>query len=298
MAEEIESVKAEEVGRRKNLDLFDDTIPDSPTPIADPITAQAHTEVPKSDPAPAAAPAQPSTGKKKAGRPPKNAPKPGQPGSQTQAQFNPQQPGAPPQPPPKTPEEIRQGAEMIADLIITGYEKLHGGAKYLTLYKLHHIEEEHNSGKIDLNFELELLSGDEKITGKRIIEDYKKEITNILVVTPTFKREVRPALIRVCIKHGWTITDEVFLLLKLFEDLSTKVSLVISTTATFNNILEYLRKICQKRDKEYEEYKKMQEEKEKAGEGGGEGKPENGAPADTEIQTAEVISDGNPSWKE
>lgn len=155
---------------------------------------------------------------------------------------------------PKTPEEIRTEAEQMVAMMLRGYEKMHGLGRWAGKVDQNELMNQHLSGKIDLNLMLPL--------GKRgpvpvsqFFSDYNESIDENIVVTNKFKEEITPPLVRIAIKRGWTLGDELFVAMLLSEDLATKVSMLVGLKKSANLVLEACQSIMKKQNAPVQEVK-------------------------------------------
>lgn len=143
--------------------------------------------------------------------------------------------GAPVEPE-KTPEEIQSQAAQTVDLILKGYEKLHGLGRYMGKVDQSELSTLHAKGKIDLNQELPL--GRKSIRIGQFFEEYNQGIDENIVVTDEFKNAIRPALTRIAIRRKWFVSDELYCMLLLAEDATTKISMLVGLKKSANMVLD------------------------------------------------------------
>lgn len=140
--------------------------------------------------------------------------------------------------PEKTPEEIRTEAEQAVALALRGYDKTHGFARYLTIKDQNKLAGDHAAGKLNLNMSLPLGKGGSTITVGEFIQSYNEQINENIKVSERFKTEITPPLVRIAIKRGWGLSDEMTVLALVAEDLGTKVGLLFGLNKSANMILE------------------------------------------------------------
>lgn len=151
----------------------------------------------------------------------------------------------------KTPEEIHNEAEQAVDLMLKGYSKGHDLGRYLTKKDTHQLAAEHSKGKINLDLTFPLPGG--PVTIKEIVKEYNDSIDEAIVVTEEFKENVRPKLIRIAIKRGWGLSDELSVLAYLVEDVATKAGLLIGLNKSMKMILDIGYESMKKKDKGVDE---------------------------------------------
>lgn len=157
-------------------------------------------------------------------------------------------------PPPttgKTPEEIQTEAEQAVDLMLKGYSKMHDFSRFLAKKDEQQLAGEHVNGKINLDLTFPLPKG--PVTIKEIVGEYNSSIDEAIVVTEEFKDNVRPKLVRIAVKRGWGLSDELSVLAYLVEDLATKAGLLIGLNKSMKMILDMGYESMKKKKKGVEE---------------------------------------------
>ncbi len=138
-----------------------------------------------------------------------------------------------------SPGERQQSAEMLADTILMGYEKLHDvGAWYVSVSE-DKLLQDAVEGKISLDLALPTnADGSETLTLQEFVTNFNKQAKEALRVHPDFNAKVRPILIRVLEKHGFGMSDEARLAILFGEDLVTKGAQVFGLKKTLNGVMK------------------------------------------------------------
>lgn len=136
----------------------------------------------------------------------------------------------------KTPEEIRTEAEQMVKLILKGYDKLHGVGRWVGKIDDNQLMNLHMQKKIDLDYKLPL--GTKSIAVRDFFSGYNQEIDENIIVTDEFKEAVTPPLVRIAIKRGWSMGDEMYVMMLAAEDLGTKMSMLVGLKKSANLILD------------------------------------------------------------
>ncbi len=163
-----------------------------------------------------------------------------------QAKVEAAQPLIPPSPEIQnlTPDEKQAAAEQLTDLVLSGYDKLHSFARWYLTVDEEKLQEAQLEGRIDLNMEVRNLP-DRKtgrdITVQRFFDGYNQTIKEDMVVDKELIAEIRPAMIRTCVKHNWGVSDDAYIFVKLGVDVATKFTMVIGLKKTANKMF----KICE-----------------------------------------------------
>ncbi len=138
--------------------------------------------------------------------------------------------------PPPTPEEMKSQAEQTADLMLKGYDKIHVLGRYLGKVADNDLAQMHAKGKINLDQQLPI--GKKRVRIGDFFDEYNQSIDENIVVSEEFKTNIKPPLVRVCLKHGWLLNDEMYILTLLADDVVTKTSMLIGLKKSANLILD------------------------------------------------------------
>lgn len=162
--------------------------------------------------------------------------------------------------PPKTPEEVASQAAQTADLMIRGYEKIHSLGRWLGKVDQGNLTSMHSKGKINLEQVLPL--GKKTITVQDFFTEYNQGIDENIVVSQEFKDNIRPPLIRECIKRNLLMNDLMYIGVLVAEDVSTKVGMLVGLKKSANLVLEACKSMmdAQQEKKEKREKPPTQEE--------------------------------------
>lgn len=150
--------------------------------------------------------------------------------------------------PAMTPEEIQSNAEQTVKLFFRFYEKIHTFGRWIGKIDKNDLANKHLKGEIDLQHQFQL--EEDTITAGEFFKTSNDQIDSSIRVNEKFKEEFTPPAIRVCIKHGWLLSDEIYLGSLLFDDLSTKIGLLIGIRKSANDILESLITLQDKKKKQ------------------------------------------------
>jgi len=154
--------------------------------------------------------------------------------------------GVAPAAPAISPEQIKTQAQQTVDMMLKGYEKLHGLGRWIGKIDQNELVEMHVSGKIDLEQQLPI--GNKSIAVKEFFAEYNDGIDENISVSQEFKDKITPPLERICIKNNWLLSDEYYVGALLAEDLTTKVSLLIGLKKSANLVLGACVKIMQNKN--------------------------------------------------
>jgi hypothetical protein len=119
--------------------------------------------------------------------------------------------------------------------MLKGYDKLHMLGRWAGKVDEGELNQLHAKGKI--NLEQVLPIGKKSITVGAFFSEYNAGIDENIVVSEEFKTNIRPPLERICIKRGWLLGDEAYVLSLLGEDVATKVSMLVGLKKSANLVL-------------------------------------------------------------
>jgi hypothetical protein len=119
-------------------------------------------------------------------------------------------------------KERRESAEQLAEAMIDGYEMVNKlGEKYFSIG-----DAEFNQmvvkGEIDPTRRLTVDEMGNQVSLSDFKDNFNAQLGEIWVVDNSFKKKVRPPLIRILMKHNMGMSDEVFLGVTVAKDLAVK----------------------------------------------------------------------------
>lgn len=136
-------------------------------------------------------------------------------------------------------KDKEQGAEHVANLILSAYEELNNYGNKLLRIPQSRINKLVKEGQVDLSIPIEH-QGSFVSTGD-IIDEFNHQNEDTLKVSKEFKREVKPVLKRVLAKRGVSMTDEQMLMYLFGKDIAVKAVLIFQVKASANAIIEALK---------------------------------------------------------
>lgn len=136
-------------------------------------------------------------------------------------------------------QERRQGAELLVDMIISGYKSLHKMAQMAVEVSDEDLFEMHVEKKLDMNMRIPVNdAATEFVSLRDFFAEFNKQTKEALVVSDEFVAAIREPMIRVCVKYGWYMKDEYYILYKFGEDLGIKTMMVVNFKKTINKTLK------------------------------------------------------------
>lgn len=139
-------------------------------------------------------------------------------------------------------KEQRIAAEQLTDAALGAYEKAHKLLQYLVEVPEDKLIEMELDGKIDLTITVPV-SETQEVTLMQFVQSFNQQAKDQLQYSKSFNKEVREAMIRVFMKHGWGLTDEQWLVYKFGEDISTKLMIAFGLRKSINRSLEMFSKM-------------------------------------------------------
>lgn len=150
--------------------------------------------------------------------------------------------------------EARRGAEMVTDMVLSGYKAMHKIAQKLVEVDDNHLINLHIDGKIDYNMRIPLNPEQTKhLALKDFFSNFNAQAKQALTVSQEFIDSVREPMINCCIKWGWTAPEEYYVLYKFGEDIGIKVMMVAGLMKTTKNMMKMFMHV-------HSENKRMHEE--------------------------------------
>lgn len=135
-----------------------------------------------------------------------------------------------------TPDEQRTQAEQTVQALLKIYDKAHGLGRWAAKVDNDKLLQLHTAGKIDLDMELPI--GEKRVKVREFFAQYNAGIDEVIVVTDEFRQDITPPLVRIALKRGWLLSDEIYVGMLVAEDLATKVSMMVGLKKSANLVLE------------------------------------------------------------
>lgn len=119
-------------------------------------------------------------------------------------------------------KERRESAEQLAEAMIDGYEMANKlGEKYFSIGDSE-FNEMVVKGQIDPTRRLTVDEMGNQVSISDFKDNFNTQLGEVWVVDNSFKKKVRPPLIRILMKHNMGMSDEVFLGVTVAKDLAVK----------------------------------------------------------------------------
>ena len=118
-------------------------------------------------------------------------------------------------------------AAQVVDMVLEGYEELHKlGQSYVEFSDMK-LAKMAIEGDFSLDMPVPI---DENVVVplRDFVADFNEQAKAPLQYNSEFGEKVRPAMLRVAMKHGWGVTDEQYLIFMFGKDITTKVGAAIA----------------------------------------------------------------------
>lgn len=137
-------------------------------------------------------------------------------------------------------KDAEMSAEHAAEMIMDGYEWIHGAANKYVQVSEKKLDRLQDAGEINLNAMISYDYGKEMRAGQ-FFKEYNSQVSNMFVVSDQFKEEVTPLLTKVLAKRGVGMTDEQKLGFLFAKDLGTKVIMFFQQKRTINDMINSIK---------------------------------------------------------
>jgi len=136
------------------------------------------------------------------------------------------------------PAGKRMAAEQLVDLVLKGYSRLLDLGKWYVRVDKEEIMELQMEGKNSPSFTLPMDdTGKVQITLEEYVTTFNTQSNEALSVSQDFITKVREPMIRICIKKGWGVTDEEYLIYLWGEELAVKGSMIVGFKRSMNKTI-------------------------------------------------------------
>ena len=134
--------------------------------------------------------------------------------------------------------EKRLASEQMVDAVLDTYETITSLGGHLAKIKEDSIKEKIASGKLDPNRRIPTDEYGNTVSIMEFVQGYNEQVVQAIKPDPSFRKKVRPPMVRVFTKKGWGMTDEQFLLFAFGKDLSVKAVTLFAMKKGVSDILK------------------------------------------------------------
>lgn len=137
-------------------------------------------------------------------------------------------------------KDTEMAATQAANMILAGYDWVHQLANKGLLVSEKKLDKLQAEGEINLNAVIDYDYG-KKIRAGDFFKEYNEQQEGLLSVTPEFKEEVTPVLVRVLSKRGIGMTDEQTLMYMFGKDIAAKSIIFFQQKTQLNYMIESIK---------------------------------------------------------
>jgi len=138
-------------------------------------------------------------------------------------------------------KDKKMATEQMVDVVLDGYDKLTGLANNMVQVKPQRLNKMIANGDIDPRIRIPTDTRGNSISINEFVDEFNEQTAEAITTTDEFKKEVRPAMVRVFSKRGIGLTDEQFLMYKFGSDLATKGVIVFQLRNQVNDIFQMMK---------------------------------------------------------
>lgn len=141
-------------------------------------------------------------------------------------------------------KEKEMAASHVANMIMQGYEFMHGVANKGMMFSEKKLNKLSREGEVDFGIQIpyDYASNDTMSAGE-FIKEFNEQQKDALVVSKEFKEEVTPVLERVLKKRGVGMTDEQYLIFLFGKDIAIKSTQFIAARGQMSEIINQLKEM-------------------------------------------------------
>jgi hypothetical protein len=140
-------------------------------------------------------------------------------------------------------KDKQYASEQLVDMILSGYDALHGVAIHYASFNEKKIGKLIQDGDIDPNITFPIDLSGQEVNISEYAEVYNEDVKEILTPTEGFNESVRPAMIREAKRMNLGITDRQFIIGAFVKDAATKTAQVVGLKRGVNQVLDSLKEL-------------------------------------------------------
>lgn len=137
-------------------------------------------------------------------------------------------------------KDKKKASEQMVDAVLDTYDTLKTLSAKLGQINEKKVRKMIEEGKIDRNRRITIDEYGNNVGIMEFIQNYNTQVTQAVEPDPSFRKNVRPAMIRMFMKKGWGMTDEQFVGFAVVKDLSITGVTLIGMKKGMNEILTNL----------------------------------------------------------
>lgn len=124
-------------------------------------------------------------------------------------------------------KDKKKASEQMVDAVLDTYDTLKGLSAKLGQIDEKKVRKMIDEGKIDRNRRITIDEYGNNVGIMEFVQNYNAQVAQAVEPDPSFRKSVRPAMVRMFMKKGWGMTDEQFVGFAAIKDLTiTGVTLI------------------------------------------------------------------------
>ena len=124
-------------------------------------------------------------------------------------------------------KDKKKASEQMVDAVLDTYDTLKGLSAKLGQMDEKKVRKMIDEGKIDRNRRITIDEYGNNVGIMEFVQNYNAQVAQAVEPDPSFRKSVRPAMVRMFMKKGWGMTDEQFVGFAAIKDLTiTGVTLI------------------------------------------------------------------------
>jgi hypothetical protein len=124
-------------------------------------------------------------------------------------------------------KDKKKASEQMVDAVLDTYDTLKGLSAKLGQMDEKKVRKMIDEGKIDRNRRITIDEYGNNVGIMEFVQNYNAQVAQAVEPDPSFRKSVRPAMVRMFMKKGWGMTDEQFVGFAVIKDLTiTGVTLI------------------------------------------------------------------------
>ena len=137
------------------------------------------------------------------------------------------------------PQEKQFATEQMVDTVLDTYESLHLILQKFVQFSEDKLNELIINDEVDPNTIIPTEGGEMSL--QEFVASYNEQATEVMSYDKSFGQKVRPAMVRVFMKKGWSMTDDQFLLFAIGQEILTKATQFIGLKKSMSTTMEMIK---------------------------------------------------------
>jgi hypothetical protein len=140
-------------------------------------------------------------------------------------------------------KDKKNASGYLAKMLVGLYEQMHTIGYQIANFDDDKIQRKILKGEFDPEIlEGTIQTGEGFISFKGFLNEYNTKLRFSLTLDPEVKEEMIQVLTRIGVKHNWGLNDEQYFFFLLFNDMTPKITTIVSLKSTLNDVIKILKK--------------------------------------------------------